>query len=221
MQEQGRTNVLVAEDDFLVCEMVRGYLDDIGYRVVGEASTGAQVVEMMARLAGTPSQPDVILMDIEMPDMNGIEAARQILKSYPTPIVALTAYETRELIQEISNAGMGAYLVKPSNTHEIERAITISMARFEDMIALDRLCVELQTRNRELKDALGQIKTLRKFLPMCAHCKKIRDDQGQWHEVDVYIAQHTDSQFTHGLCPRCQRELYPPEDYPYLYPDDD
>jgi signal transduction histidine kinase len=136
---------LIAEDDYLVSQMIKGSLEEIGYTVVGEAVDGLEAVEMSQSL-----KPDVILMDIKMPDMDGIKATQRIHESCPTPVVVLTAYETQELVEQASTAGVGAYLVKPPSAQEIERAITIAMARFDDMIELRRLNADLQTRNEEL-----------------------------------------------------------------------
>jgi len=191
------TRVLVVEDNFLVSQMTKETLKKLGYRVVGEAISGVEAVDMTQRL-----QPDVVLMDIKMPEMDGIEASRQIMELSPTPIVILTAYETVDLVRRASSAGVGAYLVKPPNAREMERAITIAIARFDDMMELRRL-------NMELKEALNNIKTLRGLIPICAACKKIRDDEGFWQEVEVYVRDHTDAQFSHGLCPDCAQRLYP------------
>lgn len=62
---------------------------------------------------------------------------------------------------------------------------------------------------RQLQDALANIKTLRGLLPICASCKKIRDDHGYWNQLETYIGAHSDAEFTHGLCPECARKLYP------------
>lgn len=130
--------VLIAEDDYLTSTMIETMLEDGGYVVVGKAVDGWQAVEMTSQLLRTPTQPDVILMDVKMPDMDGIEATRLIQKRCPTPVVVLTAYETEELVAEASAAGVGAYLVKPPGAREMERAITIAITRFDDMMALRR-----------------------------------------------------------------------------------
>lgn len=139
------TQVLIAEDDYLVGEMIRGLLEEIGYRIVGEAADGREAVEMTRRL-----QPDVVLMDIKMPNVDGIEATRLIFESCPTPVVMLTAYESSELVERASAVGAGAYLVKPLSAPEIERAITVAAARFDDLMQLRYLNAELQVRNEEL-----------------------------------------------------------------------
>lgn len=72
-----------------------------------------------------------------------------------------------------------------------------------------RLLAERTRLVDELQDALAQVKTLRGFLPICARCKRIRDDQGYWNQIEAYISEHSEAEFTHGICPDCTRELYP------------
>lgn len=192
-----KTGVLIADDDPLVSEMIRGTLEDLGYHVAGEATNGGEAVELTRLL-----HPDIVLMDIEMPAVNGIEAARQIHLICPTPVVMLTAYETPALVEQASTAGVGAYLIKPPRARELERAITVTIARFNDMMTLRQL-------NQELQTALAKVKSLNGLLPICASCKKIRDDQGYWQQVEVYIREHSEADFTHGLCPECLIKIYP------------
>ena len=136
---------LIAEDDYLVSQMIRGFLEDKGYDVVGEAAGGVEAVELTCSL-----QPDVVLMDIEMPDIDGLEAARRISKICPTPVIVLTAYETQELIERASECGVAAYLVKPSSARDIDRAITVALARHSDLVELRRLNAELAAQNEDL-----------------------------------------------------------------------
>ncbi len=134
--------VLIAEDDPLVGEMIHRTLDDIGYTVVGNAVDGLQAIEFTQTC-----RPDVVLMDLDMPKMGGIEATRCIHASCPTPVVILSAYEAQDLVEKASQAGAGAYLIKPPDIREVERAITIAMARFDDMIELRRLNSTLERFN--------------------------------------------------------------------------
>jgi two-component system cell cycle sensor histidine kinase/response regulator CckA len=146
MTSQENIRVLIAENDHLVSEMVRALLEELDYVVIGEAADGTEAIEMTQSLS-----PDVILMDIRMPDMDGLEATRRIQERRPTPVVVLTAYETEELVKEASAAGVGAYLVKPPEAREVARAITIALARFDDMMAL-------QQSNQRLEIALAELK---------------------------------------------------------------
>ncbi|MCB9104902.1 MAG: response regulator [Anaerolineales bacterium] len=135
-------------------------MEQTGYIIVGEAADGRQAVDLTRTV-----QPDVVLMDIEMPHLNGIEAAEVIQQHCPTPVVILTAYDTPELILRASEAGVGAYLRKPPHTKDLQIAITVAMARFGDLMELDRLNDALELRNTELQAALDQIKTLKGFTP--------------------------------------------------------
>lgn len=145
MNDQEAIRVLIAEDDYLVGQMVKSLLEDMAYQIVGEATDGLEAVALTRSL-----RPDVVLMDIKMPDMDGLEAIRHISDRCPTPVVVLSAYDNPELVHEASQVGAGAYLVKPPDAQEMERAISVAIARFEDMVALRRLNAELQTRNEEL-----------------------------------------------------------------------
>ncbi|MGC9357221.1 MAG: ATP-binding protein, partial [Anaerolineae bacterium] len=134
MKMQKANRVLIVEDDFLVGEKLRGMLEDEGYEVAGDAVSGKQAVEMTETL-----QPDVVVMDLNLPEMDGLTAARQITARHPTPIVALTAHESADLVAEASEAGIGYYLVKPATRREIARAISIAVARFDDLMKLRQL----------------------------------------------------------------------------------
>ena len=154
-------------------------------------------------------KPDVILMDVQMPKMDGLTASEIIQEKCPTPVIVLTAHESQDFVQRASETGVGAYLTKPPRPAEIERAVTIAMARHGDLMAYRRLTRQLAEKNDELTRALEEIKTLRGCLPICSNCKKIRDDKGYWERIENYLQQHTDVEFTHGICPDCIRELYP------------
>ena len=135
----GKHKVLIAEDESMVSEMLQGLLEDLGYEIVGQAMDGQQAVEMTQSL-----RPDVVLMDIAMPEMNGIEATYRIQEQCPTPVVMLTAYENHGSVKQASEAGAGAYLVKPPQASEMERAITVAVARFDYMVALKLRVAELE-----------------------------------------------------------------------------
>jgi AmiR/NasT family two-component response regulator len=196
-ENREQVRVLVVEDDHLVSEMVCGTLEEIGYLVVGEAMDGREAVSMVSQLA-----PDVVLMDMKMPDMDGIQATRLIMETHPVPVVALTAYETPELMREAVDAGLGAYLVKPSTPREMERAITVARARFKDLL-------ELRQLNEKLNETLATVKQLSGLLPICASCNMIRDEGGRWKQLETYICEHSEAEFSHSLCPQCFKKLYP------------
>jgi len=194
--------VLIAEDNFLVSEMIQGVAEEAGCIVVGRAIDGRQAVEMTAEL-----HPDVVLMDIKMPDLDGIEAAEIIQIRCPTPVVILTAYDTPEMLKEASAVGVGAFLAKPPKARELGQAIVIARARFGDLLRLRHANDVLKRRTGELEEALTKIKTLRGLIPICASCKKIRSDKGYWQQLEDYLTDHSEADFTHGICPECLEQM--------------
>jgi len=200
--------VLIVEDDYLIGETIKRTLKTIGYEVAGKASNGLEAVEMACSL-----RPDIVLMDIQMPDLDGLEATRRIQECCPVPVVALTAYESQDLVNKAGEVGVAAYLTKPPRRAEIERAVTIAMARHRDMMELRRLYGELETQKNEIEKALAEIKILRGILPICSRCKNIRNDKGYWEEVEAYVGRYSEAAFSHGLCPGCMDKLYGDEDW--------
>lgn len=183
--------VLVAEDDAMVAEMTIGVLKELGFTIIGEAEDGLATIRMTKQL-----KPDVVVMDVHMPNMDGLEATGIINKECPTPVVILSAFESVDFVKKASEKGVGAYIIKPPRAQELERAILISISRFRDLR-------ELQKLNAELQEALDDVKMLSGLIPICSSCKKIRDDEGFWHKLETYISNHSDAKFTHGLCPDC------------------
>lgn len=197
--------VLVVDDSELFRQSTCRILKVLGYDVVGEAENGSQAVAQTLEV-----RPDLVLMDVEMPELNGIEAARKIQDAQPTPVVLLTAHDSLEVIREARDAGVAAYLVKPLDPQELQRIVTISLARFEDWVALRRANEELAQRNVQLQKALRAIKTLRGLLPLCAWCgRKIENEAGEWVSLETYIESHSEVEFTHGICPECLQKLRP------------
>jgi AmiR/NasT family two-component response regulator len=197
MDKGNAVRVLIADDSTRMRRVLQRLLTLMGYVVVGAAENGQRSLQAVLDL-----RPDVVLTDIEMPDMDGIEAARLIQKRCPTPVVVLTAHQYPGLVERASAAGVGAYLVKPPSEEELQRAITIAIARHNDLIELSRL-------NAALTQALEKVKTLHGLLPICAACKRIRNDKGYWQQVEDYVREHSDADFTHGICPECAHKLYP------------
>ncbi len=147
MKANSEIRVLLVEDDFLVCEEIARSIKKAGFIKAGIASNGEKAIEMALEL-----KPDVILMDIKMPKMNGLQAAAIIQEKIPTPIVILTAHESIDYVQSAGESGVGAYLTKPPKSEDIERAILIAMARHDDLMKSRRLIAELEETKSELAE---------------------------------------------------------------------
>ena len=143
--------IVLAEDDFLVSEETSRILKELGFNVLGIAPNGEKAVEMAQKL-----KPDVMIMDIQMPKMNGLDAALKIQQTSPTAVVLLTAHDSIEYVHEASDNGVGAYLTKPPDPKELERAIYIALSRFNDLQELMKLNEELKKTNF-VKDRLFSI----------------------------------------------------------------
>ncbi len=137
-----RTRVIIADDESLIRMDLREMLTNLGYLVVGEAADGRSAVNQAREL-----RPDVVIMDIKMPDMDGIEAARILTEERIAPVVLLSAYSQRDLVQRAREAGVVAYLVKPYREEELSPAIEVALARFAEF-------QDLQRQVSDLKEAL-------------------------------------------------------------------
>ena len=137
-----RTRVIIADDESVIRTDLREMLTTLNYLVVGEAGDGLTAVTMAREV-----KPDVVIMDIKMPDMDGISAADELSRSRVAPVVLLTAYSEQSLIGRAKDAGVCGYLVKPFRETELMPVIELALARFGEMRDLER-------EVSDLKDAL-------------------------------------------------------------------
>lgn len=161
----------------------------------------------------------LILLDVMMPVMDGFEAAELLRGEQSTrhiPIIFITAINKEEkYIFKGYEAGAVDYLFKPVDSVVLRSKVQVflDLARqkkqLEDEITRRK---ELERRNEQVIDdlqkALDKVKVLSGFLPICASCKKIRDDQGYWNQIESYITEHSEALFTHSSCPDCTEKLY-------------
>jgi response regulator NasT len=125
--------VLIVDDEAIIRMGLRAMLEEKGYQVIGEAGDGDRALELAKLL-----KPDLIFLDIKMPGMDGIETAAAIMRDRPTPIILLTAYSDRSLINRAKEAGVLAYLMKPFKESDLVPTIEIALARFQEIQALRR-----------------------------------------------------------------------------------
>ncbi|MCT1366708.1 MULTISPECIES: ANTAR domain-containing response regulator [Kocuria] len=147
--ETERRTVVVAEDEALIRLDIVEILKDQGFDVVAEAGDGEEAVELTRQ-----HQPDVVLMDVKMPKMDGISAAEVIAKEQIAPVVLLTAFSQKELVDRATEAGAMAYVVKPFTEHDLIPSIEVAMSRYEQIKALAKEVTGLkdQFETRKLVD---------------------------------------------------------------------
>ena len=133
--------VLIAEDEALIRLDLREMLREEGFDVVGEAGDGEQAIALANEL-----QPDLVICDIKMPKMDGITAAAQIVGNRVAPVVMLTAFSQRDLIERARDAGAMAYLIKPFEKRDLLPAIEMAMSRFAEIKALEAEVTGLRER---------------------------------------------------------------------------
>ena len=126
------TRVLIAEDEALIRLDLKEMLEEEGYTVVAEVGDGQQAVDQAEEL-----RPDLVILDIQMPVLDGLSAAEQIAKARTAPVIVLTAFSQRELVERARDAGAMAYLVKPFTKNDLVPAIEVARARFAEMTTLD------------------------------------------------------------------------------------
>jgi len=149
------TRVVIAEDEVIIRLDLRETLIDEGYDVVGETGRGDEAIELVRRL-----QPDVVILDIKMPGLDGLSAAREISADRLAAVLILTAFSQRELIEQARDAGALAYLVKPFQRAELVPAVEVAFGRFQELRALHDQAqgLEEQLETRKIVDrAKGQL----------------------------------------------------------------
>ena len=157
--------ILVAEDETIIRLDLRALLEQAGYEVCGEARDGAEAVELARAL-----EPDLAIMDVKMPRLDGIEAARRILDERPIPIVMLTAYGQDEIVSRAVEAGVFGYLVKPFREQDLLPAIHTASARHEELQAL-------RDEAESLADALAARKSIERAKGLLMAKEGISEDE--------------------------------------------
>lgn len=194
-----KINILVVEDDANVSIVLTARLESLGYQVCATAETGLDAIHAVDQ-----HHPDLITMDILLKgEMNGIQAAAKIAQKTDIPIIFMTCLSDQTIFEEAIQTSPYGYIIKPYDINELRSAIEIAVVKHEATQSQKVLIAKLQK-------ALEEVKTLSGLLPICASCKRIRNDEdGSWQPIEDYIANHSDADFSHGICPECANRLYP------------
>ena len=190
--------ILIAEDDPVSRRILEATLVKWGYEVLVTLD-GRQAWDVLQR----DDAPSLAILDIMMPGMDGLEICRkvrQLPRATPPYLILLSAMSGKEQVVRGIRAGANDYLTKPFHREELRVRVGVG----SQMLALQKALAE---RVEELEDALSQVNHLQGMLPICSYCKKVRDDQNYWQQVENYISDHADVQFSHGICPGCYERV--------------
>ncbi len=177
--------LLIVDDNSQNLQFLGDMVEKNGYEPA-LALSGTRALDYVLR-----EKPDLILLDVMMPEIDGYEVCRRLKADPDTkdiPVIFLTAKTEMDDIVRGFEAGGVDYVAKPFASAEL-------LARIKAHV--------------ELKLAREEIRTLRGIVPICAMCKSIRDENGQWWMMEEYVSKHTAAEFSHGLCPACAQKLFP------------
>ncbi|HZJ15033.1 MAG TPA: response regulator transcription factor [Chthoniobacteraceae bacterium] len=191
------TRVLVAEDDEKTRKALVFLLQRHGFAVT-LADDGQTAFEILI----APDPPQIALLDWEMPRLDGLHVCRAVrtlpAKNY-TYMIMVTARDQAADVLAAFAAGVDDFLSKPVDGSQLLARLRCG----ERVLSLENRCLQ---RIEELEVALEEVRQLKRLLPICMYCKKIRDDNDYWQEIEAYIHTQTGTDFSHGVCPNCMEK---------------
>lgn len=187
--------ILIVDDERQNIKILTEFLHK-DYKIMA-AKNGAQALKAVQG----ENLPDLILLDIMMPDMDGYEICRRLKENQITkniPVIFVTAMTELEDAAKGFQAWAVDFIQKPLSPIIVKARVDLHIKLYQTI--------------RDLKEALSQVKKLSGLLPICMHCKKIRDDNGYWSQLEAYIGDNSEAQFSHSICQECTIEHYPDMD---------
>ena len=192
--------VLIADDDPVLRFALRQHLERWSFDVV-ECVDGTEAWQAMME----PSPPLLAIIDWSMPGIDGLMLARDV-REVPALagmyVILLTSNTSKQDVIAGLESGADDYITKPFDWDELRARLRIGSR----IVGLQQT---LGVRVNELQQALGSVRTLSGLLPICAYCKRIRDDQDYWKQIEHYLSEHSNARFSHGVCPDCLRKHLP------------
>ena len=186
--------VLIADDDVVLRHSLKVHLEKWAYDVV-ECRDGGEALQALQG----PDAPPLAIVDWNMPGLEG-PALCQELRETPSLsgmyVILLTSNHDKKDVIAGLESGADDYITKPFDWGELRARLRIGTR-------LVTLQLALAARIGELQTALSSVRHLSGLLPICAYCKRIRDDKDYWQQIELYLAERSDAQFTHGICPEC------------------
>ncbi len=194
--------ILIAEDDFVSRRLLEKSLKNWGYEVI-VVKDGEAALDILQG----PDAPQFAILDWMMPGMTGVEVCKEVRKQHHdvyTYIILLTALEQIEKMVEGFESGADDYVAKPFQAQELKARIKVGLR----ILKLQR---NLSEHVKKLQTALDNIDKLEGLLPICSYCKRVRDDKNYWSQVEEYIADRSNVDFSHSICPDCYEDIVIPE----------
>jgi len=169
-----------------------------------EAENGKEGLELFDQY-----RPNIVISDIRMPVMDGMAMSKEIKSlDKASRIILTTAHSDASILLDSIEVGVDKYILKPLDMDALYSAID----QCAETVMLER---KIQQQNREkddliakLQEALDNVKKLSGLIPICSNCKKIRNDEGYWKQIEGYISEHSEARFSHGICPECAKKIY-------------
>lgn len=206
-------SILIVDDSADQQALLRSILGKAGHGHVVSADSAKAASAVLNLDGDAPTQQiDLILMDVLMPEQDGVETCRQIKSCahlQDIPIIMVTADNDLSNLKEAFAAGAMDYISKPVNSIELLARVSSALTLKSEMDRRKNRELDLRRSNEELQQALREVKVLRGLIPICASCKKIRNDGGFWQQLEEYLGEHSEAEFSHGLCQPCIKKLYP------------
>ena len=185
-------SVVIAEDEALIRMDLAEMLTEEGYDVVGQAGDGARAIELAESL-----RPDLVILDVKMPVLDGIAAAERIAGQRIAPVVILTAFSQRDLVERARDAGAMAYLVKPFSKGDLVPAIEMAVSRYSELTMLEREVADLQDR-LETRKAVERAKSVLQHQLELSEPEAFRWIQKTAMDLRLSMRQVADGVVTHG-----------------------
>jgi CheY-like chemotaxis protein len=205
--------ILIVDDSPDQHLLLRSILTKAGHADVRTVNSAHAALAALNSESGHPSgEIDLILMDVLMPDVDGVTACRQIKRTEhlrDIPVIMVTADNDLTNLKEAFLAGAMDYINKPVKSVELLARVASALTLKKEMDCRKARETELRRSNEDLQRALTEVKVLRGLIPICASCKKIRNDGGFWQQLEEYLGEHSEAEFSHGLCQPCIKKLYP------------
>lgn len=190
--------IYVVDDDPINLRLIKAILNQNGFYNLKLLNNGNELLTAMDK-----NKPDMLLLDIMMPELSGydiLEIFKQRNAWKHIPVIVITALPLADEMKPLKqsfNLGAMDYISKPFN--HIELMLRVKSA------------LKLEYQRQQLEESLDRIRNLEKMISICSYCKKVRVDDKKWQDLELYVSEHTDTQFSHSICPSCYENVVKPE----------